>query len=108
MPVDVVDGLVPGGPALVDGAEAVPGLVRHEAPRVELNVDTHPHAEHVTASAVLRRTTGAPRGIDGEALPARWREGIALLGERVTDLFEERHSDGARMLHGLRSLVADA
>ena len=68
MLVDVVDGLVPHGPPSTNGAEAVLGLAWHETLRIELVVDTHPHAEHVTASAALRRATGAPNATGVKAV----------------------------------------
>ena len=51
----------------------------------------------------------APEDINDEALRVSWREGIAVLRERLPDLVEERHLDGAGLLlHGTRPIAKEA
>ena len=51
----------------------------------------------------------APEDIDEEALRERWSEGVAVLRDRLPDLVEERHLDGAGLLlHGSRPLAEEA
>ena len=103
MLVDVVDSLVPHGPASVDGAEAVLGLAWHETLRVKLVVDTHPHAEHVTASAALRRATGAPNATGvkavARALHRRARHPLEPLSDPLRH-FDRLLEDGERFALG--------
>ena len=57
-------------------AEAVLELVSREGLEVAWVLDTHPHADHMMASAWLRERTGAPNAIGGKVaeIAALWRK----------------------------------
>jgi glyoxylase-like metal-dependent hydrolase (beta-lactamase superfamily II) len=62
--IDVVLGYDPASASTSTGpAEAVLGLVQREGLEVAWVLDTHPHADHMMASAWLRERTGAPNAI---------------------------------------------
>ncbi|KMK64310.1 MBL fold metallo-hydrolase [Puniceibacterium sp. IMCC21224] len=46
-----------------DSAKAVLDLVNREGLEVAMILDTHPHADHMTAAAWLKEETGAPTAI---------------------------------------------
>jgi glyoxylase-like metal-dependent hydrolase (beta-lactamase superfamily II) len=62
--IDVVLGFDPASAATSTGpAEAVLDLARREGLEVAWVLDTHPHADHMMASAWLRDRTGAPNAV---------------------------------------------
>lgn len=62
--IDVVMGFDPASASTNDGpAEKVLGFVREKGYEVEWILDTHPHADHLMASAWLRDQLGAPNAI---------------------------------------------
>ena len=62
--IDVVLNLGPASFALDERSmEQVLGLVEEHDLHVEWVLDTHPHADHVMASARLKHRTGAPNAI---------------------------------------------
>jgi glyoxylase-like metal-dependent hydrolase (beta-lactamase superfamily II) len=67
--IDVVWNLDPKNYRLsTESAEQVLDLVAREGLEVEWVLDTHPHADHVMASAFLKSRTGAPAAI-GDKVP---------------------------------------
>ena len=62
--IDVVRGFDPRG-ARIDDTQArrVLGFVAEQGLTVQWILDTHPHADHMMASAWLKERTGAPNGI---------------------------------------------
>jgi glyoxylase-like metal-dependent hydrolase (beta-lactamase superfamily II) len=69
--IDVVQGYHPASAATdMTPAQEVLDWVKAEGLEVEWVLDTHPHADHLMASAWLKEQTGAPNGI----------------GEKVTDI----------------------
>ncbi|WP_420394307.1 MBL fold metallo-hydrolase [Acuticoccus sp.] len=75
--VDVVMGFDPDA-ARLDPAptEAVCNYVEAEGLSVALILDTHPHADHLMAQALLKERYGAPTGIGAKVaeIAALWRE----------------------------------
>jgi glyoxylase-like metal-dependent hydrolase (beta-lactamase superfamily II) len=59
-----------------ESAEAILDVVRREGLEVEWVLDTHPHADHLMASAWLKEKTGAPAAIGAKVrdIAALWRE----------------------------------
>ena len=84
-------------------AEFVLGLVEREGLDVEWVLDTHPHADHLTAAAWLAERTGAPTAIGERVreIAALWRELYhlpdALDPERD---FDRLFADGERFAVG--------
>lgn len=55
--------------------------------------------------ALVATGIDSPEDIDDEALRARWRDGVAMLGRKLPDLVEERYLGGAGLLlHGTRPI----
>ena len=59
-----------------DSAQAVLDLVAREGLEVAMVLDTHPHADHMTAAAWLKEQTGAPTAIGAKVsdIAAIWRD----------------------------------
>ena len=75
--IDVVQGLDPKSFATgMAPAEEVLDWVRGEGLTVEWVLDTHPHADHLMASAWLKAQTGAPNAIGEKVreIAALWRD----------------------------------
>lgn len=75
--IDVVLGFDPKSFATnTDSMDAVLSLVEREGLTVEHVLDTHPHADHLMASATLRQATGAPNAIGAKVreIAALWRD----------------------------------
>ncbi|KIT18119.1 MBL fold metallo-hydrolase [Jannaschia aquimarina] len=75
--IDVVLGFDPRSFATnTRSMDAVLDLVGHEKLVVEHILDTHPHADHLMASARLREATGAPNAIGAKVreIAALWRD----------------------------------
>ena len=75
--IDVVQGLDPKSFATgMAPAEEVLDWVRGEGLTVEWVIDTHPHADHLMASAWLKAQTGAPNAIGEKVreIAALWRD----------------------------------
>ena len=89
--IDVVQGFDPKAFATDHApAEEVLGWVRSEGLEVEWVLDTHPHADHLMASAWLRERTGAPGAIGEKVreIAGLWRDIYNL-----PDLDPEPHFD---------------
>ena len=89
--IDVVQGFDPKAFATDHApAEEVLGWVRSEGLEVEWVLDTHPHADHLMASAWLRERTGAPSAIGEKVreIAGLWRDIYNL-----PDLDPEPHFD---------------
>jgi glyoxylase-like metal-dependent hydrolase (beta-lactamase superfamily II) len=74
--IDVVRGLDPSCLATdTTSMDAVLALVAREGLTVEHVLDTHPHADHLMASSLLRERTGAPNAIGAKVreIAALWR-----------------------------------
>ncbi len=95
--VDVVQGFDPGSFATDRAAvEQVAALVEREGLRVEWVLDTHPHADHLTASAILAGRYGAPNAIGARTrrIAEIWRgyynlPGAFDVGAHYARLFED-------------------
>ena len=75
--IDVVQGFDPKSFATnMAPAQAVLDWVRAEGLKVEWVLDTHPHADHLMASAWLKEQTGAPNAIGEKVrgIAGLWRE----------------------------------
>ena len=75
--IDVVLDFDPAhGRTRTDSAAEILDFVKAEGLTVEWILDTHPHADHMMASAWLKEQTGAPAAIGGRiavtALSSRW------------------------------------
>ncbi|QIE55373.1 MBL fold metallo-hydrolase [Pikeienuella piscinae] len=75
--IDVVKGFDPASASTnEDAAEEILGFVARKGYEVEWILDTHPHADHLMASASLRDRLGAPNAIGAhvEDVAKLWRE----------------------------------
>ena len=75
--IDVVWNLDPRSLATsTDSIERVLALVEREGLEVEWVLDTHPHADHLMASSILKGRTGAPNAIGEKVaeVAGLWRE----------------------------------
>lgn len=75
--IDVVLGFDPAsGATNTDAAEEILDWVRNEGLEVEWVLDTHPHADHLMASAWLKEQTGAPNAIGEKCkeIAELWRD----------------------------------
>lgn len=66
------------------GCEEIIDYVRRAGVAIEWILDTHPHADHFSAAAILSERLGAPRGIGARVveMQRRWRE-IYNLGDAL-------------------------
>ena len=81
----------------VGSAEQVLGIVSEQGLTVEWVLDTHPHADHLMASAHLRERTGAPNAIGEKVrdIAGLWREIYNMPGAFDTDRdFDRLFADG--------------
>ena len=65
-----------------ESAEAALDLVKREGLEVEWVLDTHPHADHLMASAYLKEKTGAPAAIGQKVreIAELWRKTLHVGG----------------------------
>lgn len=86
-----------------DSATEILDFVREEGLEVAWVLDTHPHADHLMASAWLREQTGAPNGIGGRVVDIAqlWAEYYNLPDafDPAAD-FDRLFADGARFRIG--------
>ncbi len=71
-------------------ADAMLAHVEREGLRVQWIVDTHPHADHLSAAGYLRDRTGAPVAIGTEVT------GVQKLWKGIYGLAEGFHTDGSQ------------
>ena len=102
--IDVVWNFDPAsGATSLRSAEQVLELVAREGLGVEWVLDTHPHADHLTASAHLRERTGAPTAIGERVreIAALWREAYNTPRDLDPDAaFSRLWADGERFRIG--------
>lgn len=81
------------GRTSTDSADAIAAFVEQRKLRVDWILDTHPHADHLTALAYLRERLDAPIGIgEGiEQVQAYWKD--------VYDLSDDFQPDGSQWDH---------
>lgn len=75
--IDVVQGFDPGAASIsTDGAEAILRLAETEGVQIDRVLDTHPHADHLMASAWLAERLDAPNGIGAKVsdIAELWRD----------------------------------
>jgi glyoxylase-like metal-dependent hydrolase (beta-lactamase superfamily II) len=92
------------GATATRSADAILAHVQREGLRVGWILDTHPHADHLSAAAYLRQQTGAPTGIGARVVDVqRLWQGLYHLGpEFPTDGSQWDHlfDDGERFRIG--------
>ena len=83
-------------------AEAVLEWVRAEGLSVEWVLDTHPHADHLMASAWLKERTGAPNAIGEKVreIAGLWRDLYNMPDQDPAPHFDRLFADGDRFRVG--------
>jgi glyoxylase-like metal-dependent hydrolase (beta-lactamase superfamily II) len=95
--IDVVQGFDPKSFATdMAPAQEVLDWVRTEGLQPEWVLDTHPHADHLMASAWLKERTGAPNAIGKKVreIAALWRDLYNMPGLDPEPCFDRLWSDG--------------